>query len=550
MSSIRYHGLVKKSRGRLHGGIRSNSSLRKIIRSYLDDNAKGLSHPHGLIYTDGRSSLIGCGSTPQVQGNDYQLGAIPTVNLFGYIRNYCSNPDLIDLEKQDETLNEISNWWEQSTDKRKIKATHFVFSINPKTSEKLKEKDYDVHASLIDSVEETLLRFQSKFYPEESIGAIYGVHHDREHTHAHVLFHPITSSGNRINLSHNALENRSGIKCRIDYQGYLKQQFNQCVYDKYLEAQIEKNVDHVQGTYAYESSLFASLQDFFSSGGDLSNSSKESLSWLEERREEILCDSNAIERVSVAQNTLLNDREEGDDEALVSQYPAIVSAAESCEKLIDSRLERLESLREHLCREYSMHESAVTLNFDCQELEIEQEEASFTSLEEHEKSTINLLKESLKKSDDLSNKLAVDNKNADDTFKEIALKHTDLGVSSIAIEDIQCSISGTLPSFAEREENRHINSEFHSRSTKEIRQKIQQEINNVCTLYANKHQNFDAAKDANKLFEPTDIDWKSGPMVKVSSIRKNLSEKNKLHPSTNLLSVDLSDIIYEHDIEM
>lgn len=550
MSSIRYHGLVKKSRGRLHGGIRSNSSLRKIIRSYLDDNAKGFTHPHGLVYTDGKSSLIAYGSTPQVQGNDYQLGSIPTVNLFGYIRNYCSNPDLIDLEKQDDTLNEISNWWEKSTDKRKIKATHFIFSINPKTAERIKEGDYDVHASLIDSVEETLLRFQSKFYPGESIGAIYGVHHDREHTHAHVLFHPITSSGNRINLSHNALVNESGNKCRIDYQGYLKQQFNQCVYDKFLEAKIEKTIDQTQRAYTYESSLFTSLQDFFSNGGDLSNPSEESLSSLEEKREKILRDPNALEIVSIAQNSLLNDREEGDQEALLSQYPAIIDAAESCEKLIDSRIEKLESLREHLCRNYSMHESVVTSNFDCRELSIEQEDAPFLSLEEHEKATVNLLKESLIESDYLSHKLAEDNKNANETFNEIVLKHTDLGVSSIAMEDIQCSISGTLPSFADREKNRHSNTEYQSCSTKKITQEIQKEINNVCTLYANKHQNFDAAQDANKLFEPTDIDWKSGPMVKVSSIRKILSDKNKLHPSTNLLSVDLSDIIYEHDIEM
>lgn len=107
-----------------------------------------------------------------------------------------------DLEKmsEPERMEKLRKWWVRNTADLPKKAHHMVFSLDPRLVAAMTEAGASADSFLLTAVGNAFSEFQSKFHPSDQLGYMVALHHDRAHIHAHVLVHPLTKNGVRVNL--------------------------------------------------------------------------------------------------------------------------------------------------------------------------------------------------------------------------------------------------------------------------------------------------------------------------------------------------------------
>ncbi|MDO8587627.1 MAG: hypothetical protein Q7T82_11370 [Armatimonadota bacterium] len=189
----------------------TKESVSKYIMSYVDETSKAdpLAESRKLGYAD-----VQFGKTNAVElGIGYlskeEKGRI---RVFGYLRD--------DVEKQtgmppnhltnDSRVIASHRAWMSRIEKhagRKKLAHKFVFSLDPRFCELMAKGGKDCDALLIQGVRTVLRRFQEKYYPGDRLGYLVGIHHDRQHVHAHVLLLPWSENGVHLNVT-DGVDNR------------------------------------------------------------------------------------------------------------------------------------------------------------------------------------------------------------------------------------------------------------------------------------------------------------------------------------------------------
>lgn len=105
--------------------------------------------------------------------------------------------DLPDAER----MKRLRRWWLKNTADETAKAHHIVFTLDPRLAAAMAQAGASADAFLLTAVSNAFTEFQSRFYPGDVLGYLVALHHDRAHIHAHVLVHPRTEQGARVNLS-------------------------------------------------------------------------------------------------------------------------------------------------------------------------------------------------------------------------------------------------------------------------------------------------------------------------------------------------------------
>lgn len=146
------------------------------------------------------------------------------------------NPFLL---SEDERLEFITSEWLRSTKHLKRIAHHLVASLDPRLCHRFVGAGYPADAVVLSAFADAMQVLNSRFYPGESLGMLCGIHHDRPHIHAHVLVHPLTDLGRRINMTLDGSCHVNGVKYRVPYQQVLKGAFNESV-DSFCEAVFPK----------------------------------------------------------------------------------------------------------------------------------------------------------------------------------------------------------------------------------------------------------------------------------------------------------------------
>ena len=183
----------------------TKESVSKYILSYVDETSKAdaLAESRKQSYGDVQFGK----PNPVEQGIGYlskeEQGRI---RVFGFLRD--------DVEKlTGMPPNHLSNdarvmachraWMgrlEQHPGVKKY-AHKFVLSLDPRFCELMARGGKDSDALLIQGVRTVLRRFQEKYYPGDRLGYLVGVHHDRQHIHAHVLLLPWAESGRHLKVT-------------------------------------------------------------------------------------------------------------------------------------------------------------------------------------------------------------------------------------------------------------------------------------------------------------------------------------------------------------
>lgn len=224
---IRQTGLVMRRKQ-----VRSIETFRRLARQYLRDTDKtNYVTPEAAASAGGdylRRVLLG--AAPLRPGVDYTPGA-SKVWSFGYVNHaiYRTHPNPLAIPES-ERLDMVVDWWSKDRGNAEIVANHLVFSFDPRLTALLGEQQHTKHLPLgdllVEGVVNSLMEYQSRFYPRDQLGFLVGLHTDRAHAHAHVLVHPMTSHGRRVNLSTNQVREVDGRKVNVQYQAHLKESFS------------------------------------------------------------------------------------------------------------------------------------------------------------------------------------------------------------------------------------------------------------------------------------------------------------------------------------
>ena len=100
-----------------------------------------------------------------------------------------------------ERLTFLRDWWVKDTADLPTKAHHVVFTLDPRLAAAMGQTGVSADSFLLMAVGNAFKEFESRFYPGDLLGYLVALHHDRAHIHAHVLVHPLTQNGAKVNLS-------------------------------------------------------------------------------------------------------------------------------------------------------------------------------------------------------------------------------------------------------------------------------------------------------------------------------------------------------------
>jgi hypothetical protein len=208
-----YQVIVKVTEGR----IKMDRFARHYIKNYLDELSK-----HKVPQTQEQLNEI------QLNGIDYDSSMEQgRATLHGYLRDLY-------IEETQETP-------EQCTDHNILasnisKAVHLagarfgrktfdsevakkiVFSVSPEATEAWNKYHVDPDLALRHIVVETFNRYRIAVMDNAEIGYAIGIHHDKEHYHAHVILMEFTKTGKRLKLSNRQqVKQPDGSIKRIDH---------------------------------------------------------------------------------------------------------------------------------------------------------------------------------------------------------------------------------------------------------------------------------------------------------------------------------------------
>ncbi len=89
-------------------------------------------------------------------------------------------------------------------------AYKYVYSLDPRFCELMVAAGKDIDALLIHGSRGVMRNFQEKYYPDDKVGYLVGIHHDRQHIHAHLLLFPYTANGVPLRVTDEKIRDPNG----------------------------------------------------------------------------------------------------------------------------------------------------------------------------------------------------------------------------------------------------------------------------------------------------------------------------------------------------
>lgn len=84
---------------------------------------------------------------------------------------------------------------------RDVLAFRFAVSMDSEGEKMFREKGLNPEKILIDSLKKVMTKFQNKFYPGDRISYAYGLHHDTDNLHLHVILLGNSEQGRHVSFS-------------------------------------------------------------------------------------------------------------------------------------------------------------------------------------------------------------------------------------------------------------------------------------------------------------------------------------------------------------
>jgi hypothetical protein len=219
--------------------VRTHAKVAFILSSYLDDRTKSNYPDKEEVESFGDDEYLEAlfsGGAFLRDGKEIKP-PIPELRVIagGYLRESLGK-EVISAED----IPEIMEYWRSRIPDEQIKkGHHMVFSQDPRIAASFTENGHNAHGLLASSVIHSLNKFQRQFYPNNEIGYVAGFHSDRHHPHLHVLLMPCLDNGRPLNISPLSPYKKHH---RMDFQGYLKREFNRDSWASYLEFGVEPSI--------------------------------------------------------------------------------------------------------------------------------------------------------------------------------------------------------------------------------------------------------------------------------------------------------------------
>jgi len=199
--------------------VKLDKHLRSYIRAYLDETQK--------VYLQRSSRTTEKPAMLAIRGVDYHAHqAQGLVTVHGYLRRYFMDEagKLPDSCTREELIPHLAAAIHTAAVRLgrghtgSEVASKFVFAISPEMSKAWKEAGVDVDAGLRYVVEQTFERYRLGVMDGAELGYAVGIHHDKEHLHAHVLLLHHAENGKHLKLSNRHQVNMPDGKIRrIDH---------------------------------------------------------------------------------------------------------------------------------------------------------------------------------------------------------------------------------------------------------------------------------------------------------------------------------------------
>lgn len=197
--------VVKTDKGKNY--CKLNKYMRRYLADYLDET-------HKNYLKAGRTPRDKKPAHLQLRGVDYfSTSPQGLVTVHGYLRKFYDAEAGMMPEQtpRDQLIDNLSAAittaairYGRATAESEI-AAKIAFSLSPEVSRAWKAAGVDIDGGLRHIVEETLNRYRLAAMEGAELGYAIGVHHDREHFHAHVFLMLHDSARKRLKLS-NRLE--------------------------------------------------------------------------------------------------------------------------------------------------------------------------------------------------------------------------------------------------------------------------------------------------------------------------------------------------------
>lgn len=197
---------------------KTKETVSTYIMSYLDETSKAAALEESRKLGEGRKAgytAVQHGvSAPQEMGIDYltkeEKGKI---RAYGFLRDDVAALGGKPSHQQDNDDRVIAchrTWMARLDEHPKGKkfAHKYVLSLDPRFCELMGAAGKDCDALLVQGARTVMRRFQEKFYPNDRIGYLVGVHHDRKHIHAHILLFPFSERGQHLCVTDTADDKR------------------------------------------------------------------------------------------------------------------------------------------------------------------------------------------------------------------------------------------------------------------------------------------------------------------------------------------------------
>lgn len=198
-SRVRRAGIVRR-----RNNLNSTTRLYQFLGAYADETTKeGYVAPEEVEAEteEGYLRAIAAGRAPLRPEIDF-LPSRAKINVFGRAsRSEIYRDHRIEDLSDAERLQFLRDWWTQDTENLPTKAHHVVFTLDPRLAAAMGQAGVSADSFLVTAVGNAFKEFEARFYPGDLLAYMVALHHDRAHIHAHVLVHPLTQNGSKVNLS-------------------------------------------------------------------------------------------------------------------------------------------------------------------------------------------------------------------------------------------------------------------------------------------------------------------------------------------------------------
>ena len=205
------------------GDVKLDRNVRSFIREYLDEVYKNYMQRR-------RPDPKKRPDMMAINGVDYfSAHAQGRVTVHGYLRRFFA--EQTGKKPEDCDKDKLITQLASSIHTAAIRLGHaregseiaakFAFCLSPELSRSWKQAGVDIDAGLRQVVDETLARYSRFAMDGTELGYAVGIHHDKQHVHAHVFLMRRASNGKLLRLSNRHVVTENGITQKHDYLNIL-----------------------------------------------------------------------------------------------------------------------------------------------------------------------------------------------------------------------------------------------------------------------------------------------------------------------------------------